>query len=142
MHYVHWALLGMVGYSIVTLCVKLATRNGGFSSFLVLSIACLIVLISTLIITYLRADYESLKPSDLVSAHAYWSYAAGIALTVAVTSLFKALSMGPASIVVPIYGMFVVGGAVLGIVFLGESLTWQKGIGILTAALSIYLITQ
>lgn len=142
MTYFHWALLGMVGYSTVTLCVKLATRSGDFSSFLVLSIACLVVLISTLTITWLRGDFSQVKAADLVSSSALWSYATGIALAVAVTSLFKALSMGPASEVVPVYGMFIVGGALLGIVFLGESLHWQKVVGIITAAISIYLITQ
>lgn len=28
MHYLAWAVLGMVGYSTVTLMVKLATRTG------------------------------------------------------------------------------------------------------------------
>jgi transporter family protein len=44
--------------------------------------------------------------------------------------------------VVPIYGMFVVGGALLGIVFLNEPLTYRKLLGILFAALSIYLIAR
>ena len=43
MGYVGWALLGMVGYSLVTLLVKLATRGGGVSSFYVLALAVLIV---------------------------------------------------------------------------------------------------
>src|SRR5260221_14275252 len=43
-----------------------------------------------------------------------YSVATGIALTIAVTSLLEALSLGPASIEVPTYSMFVVGGAVLG----------------------------
>lgn len=142
MSYFHWALLGMVGYSTVTLCVKLATRSGDFSSFLVLSIACMVVFVSTLTITWLRGDFSQVKADDFVSSNALWSYATGIALAVAVTSLFKALSMGPASEVVPVYGMFVVGGALLGIVFLGESINWQKIVGIITAAISIYLITR
>lgn len=43
MEYVGWALLGMVGYSLVTLLVKLATRGGEVSSFYVLALAVLIV---------------------------------------------------------------------------------------------------
>ncbi len=142
MTYVHWALLGMVGYSAVTLFVKLATRQGDFSSFLVLSIACIFVLISTMTITFLRGDFTPLKVANLLTPSALWSYAAGIALTIAVTALFKALSMGPASTVVPIYGMFVVGGALLGFVVLGETITAQKVLGIGLAACSIYLISQ
>jgi drug/metabolite transporter (DMT)-like permease len=51
---------------------------------------------------------------------------ADVALSIAVTSLFRALELGPASVVVPIYGMFVVGGFILGVVLLGEAITFQK----------------
>lgn len=50
------------------------------------------------------------------------------------------MSIGPASIVVPRFGMFIVGGAVLGLLFLHEPLTIRKAIGILLAIASIYLI--
>jgi transporter family protein len=61
---------------------------------------------------------------------------------VAVVSLFRALSLGPASIVVPIYGMFIVGGAMLGILFLHESLSARKLVGIGLAIISIFLIAK
>ncbi len=63
-----------------------------------------------------------------------------MALTIAVASYFLALSMGPASGDVLIYGMFIVGGAVLGLIFLHEPLTLRKAFGILLAIASIYLI--
>lgn len=44
MNYITWALIGMVGHSFTTFLVKFATRNGQFSSFLVLDIACIITL--------------------------------------------------------------------------------------------------
>ena len=58
------------------------------------------------------------------------------------TSLFRALSLGPASIVVPIYGMFIVGGAVLGVLFLHEPVTARKLAGIGFAAISILLLAK
>ena len=142
MGYVGWALLGMVGYSLVTLLVKLATRDGEASSFYVLAIAVLIVGTVAWAIAILRGDFSGFTVSDLTKPSALWSYATGIALIVAVASLFKALSLGPATEVVPIYGMFVVGGALLGIVFLNEPLTSRKLLGITFAALSIYLIAK
>jgi bacterial/archaeal transporter family protein len=57
-------------------------------------------------------------------------------------SLFRALSLGPASIVVPVYGMFIVGGAILGILFLHEPLTTRKLVGISLAAISIFLMAK
>lgn len=142
MNYIHWALTGMVGYSFVTLLVKLATRHGELTSFTVLMISTVMVGIIVSAVVLYRGDLDSLVLADMTSTSALWSYAAGLALALAVTSLFIALSMGPASIVVPVYGMFIAGGAVLGILFLGESITFSKVFGIILAVASIYLITR
>jgi transporter family protein len=57
-----------------------------------------------------------------------------------VASLFRALSLGPASVVAPIYGMFIVGGPILGMAFLNEPPNLRKLFGIGLAVVSIYLI--
>jgi transporter family protein len=140
MNHVAWALIGMVGYSFTTLLVKLATRDGRLSSFLVLAIASLFVVTTAVGIVLARGDLSRLEAKDFLSPNAALAYATGIALTVAVSSLFRALALGPASVVVPIYGMFIVGGALLGIVFLGEPVTVRKLVGIGLAAASIFLL--
>jgi transporter family protein len=142
MTYITWALIGMVGYSLTTLLVKLATRGGHFSSFLVLAIACVITLVTTVTLTLVRGDLQPLIAKDFLSSSAWYAYATGITLTVAVVSLFRALSLGPASLVVPIYGMFIVGGSILGILFLHEPLTARKLLGIVLAAASIFLLAK
>jgi transporter family protein len=142
MNYITWALIGMAAYSLTTLLVKFATRSGQFSSFLVLAIACVITLASTVTITLVRGDLRHVSAKDFASPSAWFAYATGIALTVAVSSLFRALSLGPASIVVPIYGMFIVGGAVLGMVFLHEPITARKLAGIGLAVISIFLMAK
>lgn len=142
MGYISWALIGMAGYSAVTLFVKLATRSGNVSSYLVLAIAAVIVVVAAVSISLLHGDFRHLAAGDLVRPSALWSYAAGVALTIAVASLFRALSLGPASSVVPIYGMFVIGGSILGIVFLGEPLATRKVLGVGLAAASIFLMTK
>jgi transporter family protein len=93
-------------------------------------------------ITLMRGDLRYVSAKDFASPSAWFAYATGIALTVAVSSLFRALSLGPASIVVPIYGMFIVGGAVLGMVFLHEPLTARKLAGIGLAVISIFLLAK
>ena len=142
MNYITWALIGMVGYSFTTLLVKFATRGGQFSSFLVLAIACVITMTSTAWITLARGDLQHVSAKDFVSSCAWFAYDTGDALTVAVKSLFRALSLGPASVVVPIYGMFIVGGAILGILFLHEPVTTRKLVGIGLAIISIFLIAK
>lgn len=142
MSYVYWALLGMVSYSLVTLFVKLATRDGVFSSFVVLAIATPIVGVFALVLAVIRGDFSTVRLADMWSGSALWSYTAGIALFAAVASLFRALSLGPASAVVPIYGMFVVGGSILGMIFLEEALSLRKALGISLAAVSIVLLSR
>ncbi|HEY3662048.1 MAG TPA: EamA family transporter [Chthoniobacterales bacterium] len=142
MNYVTWALIGMVGYSLTTLLMKLAIRGGQFSSFLVLACATVIVCSSAWCAVLLRGDLQRVSARDFVSSSGWLSYATGVALAVAVMSLFRALSLGPASIVVPVYGMFIVGGAILGIVFLHEPLTARKLLGIGLAVVSVLLIAK
>ncbi|WP_245852893.1 EamA family transporter [Natrinema ejinorense] len=69
-----------------------------------------------------------------------FALAAGICLAGAVVGYFRALSTGPVSIVVPIFGMFLVGGALLGIVVLGEPVTAKKALGIAFGAAAVVLI--
>jgi len=138
--YIYWALLGMVGYSFTTLFTKLAERSGDVSSFMVLAVSTIIVPIFVLSIVAIRGE---LKPLiyNLEKGTFLWAVAGGLALTVAVTSLFHALSLGPANVVVPIYGMFIVGGSLLGVLFLGEPMTWNKIVGLAAAVFGVMLVS-
>ena len=115
--YILWALLGMAGYSLMTLFVKLAERSGNVTTYMVLAVSTTIVAIFAIGVVAWRGELKALI-FDLETPPLLWAIAGGIALTVAVTALFHALSLGPANIVVPVYGMFIVGGAVLGVVVL------------------------
>ncbi len=137
--YVLWALLGMVAYSVTTLLVKLAVRAGAFSSFMVLLIAASIVFAAVVLIVALRGELRPLLSLNRMAL--LWSLAAGGALTIAVSSLFQALSLGPASVVVPIYGMFIIGGAALGVLVLHEPVTWSKLLGVSAAVIGVVLIS-
>ena len=138
--YLLWAVIGMIGYSVTALLVKLATQSGRFSSYFVLMIASGMVVATSTAITILRGDMKTFSRDNLASSDGMLVLGAGVALVIAVVFYFLALSEGPTTIVVPIYGMFIVGGAVLGLVFLHEPFTLRKALGILLAAVSIYLI--
>jgi bacterial/archaeal transporter family protein len=138
--YLLWAVIGMIGYSVTAMFVKLATESGRFSSYFVLMISSGMVVATSTAITVLRGDMKTFSRDNLASADGLFVLGAGVALVIAVVFYFLALSEGPTTIVVPIYGMFIVGGAVLGLVFLHEPFTLRKAIGILLAAISVYLI--
>ena len=106
--YILWALLGMAGYSFMTLFVKIAERSSAVSTYMVLAVSTTIVAIVAIAIVAMRGELKTLM-FDLDREPLLWAIAGGIALTVAVSSLFHALSLGPANVVVPIYGMFIVG---------------------------------
>ena len=138
--YVAWALIGMVGYSLTTLFMKLAIREGRFTGFLVLAIATSMTASTAITICVTRDETRGMTLADFVSPSAFWAYGTGAAMALGVAALFRGLSLGPASVVVPIYCMFSAGGAALGILFLHEPLSLRKLIGIALAALSVYLI--
>jgi transporter family protein len=138
--YLLWAFIGMIGYSVTALLVKLATQSGRFSGFFVLMIASAMVVITSTIITVVRGDMKAFSSNNLTGSDGMFALGTGVALVIAVVFYFLALSEGPVSVVVPIFGMFIVGGAVLGLIFLHEPLTLRKALGILLAAVSIYLI--
>jgi bacterial/archaeal transporter family protein len=130
----------MVGHSFTTLFVNLAERSTAVSNYMVLAVSTTIVSIFAIDIVVARGE---LKPLifDLERGTLAWAIAGGIALTVAVSSLFHALSLGPAIVVVPIYGMFIIGGSLLGVLFLGEPMTWNKIVGLAAAVLGVVLIS-
>jgi transporter family protein len=138
--YIFWALLGMAGYSFTTLFAKLAERSGAVSTYMVLAVSTTIVAIVAIAIVVMRGEFRALL-FDLDRAPLTWAIAGGIALTIAVSSLFHALSLGPANVVVPIYGMFIIGGSLLGVLFLGEPMTWNKIVGLIAAVAGVILIS-
>jgi bacterial/archaeal transporter family protein len=138
--YVLWALIGMVGQSFVTLFVKLAVRTGHISSFMVLTIATVMVAVSSITIVTAWGELNAIH-GQIDRTAVLWAGATGVALMVAVSSLFRALSLGPATIVVPIYGTFIIVSAVLGVLFLHELMTWKKALGLAASVIGIYLVS-
>jgi transporter family protein len=130
----------MAGYSLMTLFVKLAERSGNVSTYMVLAVSTTIVAIFAIGVVAWRGELKSLI-FELETPPLLWAIDSGVALTVAVSSLFHALVLGPANIVVPFYGTFIVGGAVLGVVVLGEAMPWHRVIGLIAAVIGVVLIS-
>ena len=124
----------------MTLFVKLAERGGNVSTYMVLAVATTIVPIVAFSVVAWRGELRTLF-FDLDTPPLLWALAGSIALTVSAFSLFYALSIGPANVVVPIYGMFIVGGSVLGVLVLGESMPWHRIVGLVAAVIGVVLIS-
>ncbi len=67
---------------------------------------------------------------------------AGLLISVSIISYYKALSAGPASVVVPIFAMSLAIASVLGFVLLDEPVKLTRVVGLATATGSIVLLTR
>jgi len=133
--YVLWALLAMACYSFAFLFMKIALQD--LPTFTVMPIAILTLAVGATTVSALFGEW-SVPPGTSQSVG--FALAAGVCLAGAVVGYFRALSTGPVSVVVPIFGMFLVGGALLGILVLGEGVTAKKTLGIALGAVAVVLI--
>ena len=137
MNYVAWAVVALVGYSVFTPLASLATDE--IPSTVVALVANSMLALSAAAVIVYRD--EAVVP-HLTGGNAVYMYAAGVFLSVGIIAYYQALGAGPVSVVVPIFGMFLVGSALLGVVFLGDPLNAKKALGILLAAVGVYLTTS
>ncbi|PSQ59406.1 MAG: multidrug transporter [Halobacteriales archaeon SW_9_67_25] len=134
MHYILWAILALVAYSLVPPLSKLATEE---LHIMVVALVANVTITAVNLAVVLSLDEGTL--GSLSSTHGLYAIAAGVFLTVGVLSYFHSLSIGPVSVVTPIFGLFLVGSSVVGMVALDEPATARKLAGLGCAALAVYL---
>lgn len=134
MNYLVWAFIALVGYSIFTPLVSLATND--VPSSMVALIANTMLALSALAVVLSRDEPVA---AQLAGANFLYILGAGAFLTVGILAYYRALANGPVSVVTPVYGMFLVGSSVLSMLFLDESFSLQKGAGIVLAVVAVYL---
>ncbi|MFC6719587.1 EamA family transporter [Natrialbaceae archaeon GCM10025810] len=134
--YLSLSLLACAAYSLVAPLIKLAmeaipsTAAVFMSNFVMLAlIGALLAVRGTSPLPYLSHP----KTPHLVA----W----GALLAVGLLAYYRALALGPVSVVVPIYGLFIALSSVFGIVFLDEAATRRKLLGIGFAVLAVVLMS-
>ena len=134
MGYLIWAIIALVGYSFVPPLMRLATREIPYS-------VATFGAASTLALTALSLSLLTQEPitDQLTGSHGQYVLFAGIFLAISILSFFRALSDGPVSIVVPIFGLFLVISSGIGILFLDEQFSLRQlfGIGLAIAAIVV-----
>lgn len=136
MGYLLWALLALAAYTMVAPLVSVAMNDIPSEVVVLLANSILVVAAAASLFV---SEYQLVN--WLGHPKAPYAYAAGVFLAVGIISYYRALSLGPVSVVVPIYGMFIVTSSTVGIVFLDESLTARKVLGLVFAILAVYLTT-
>jgi transporter family protein len=113
---------------------KLATRDSSDSSIaLWATVASLLPILTFALATSDRG--AGLKPTWLIIG-------AGLAAGIATVAFYAALSRGPASVVVPLTGMYIVIPALLGMVLLREPLTLFRVLGLACAGLAVFFLSR
>jgi transporter family protein len=139
MSYLPWALLALVAYTLVAPLLSVATTGDPkMPSFVAALFTNTILVATTVGVVAFTGENAG---AYLTHPKAPFVYAAGIALTVGILSYYRALSLGPVSIVAPVFGMFLVTSSIVGILFLEEALTARKVAGIGLAIVAVYLVS-
>lgn len=137
MEYILWAVVGLLAYSFVAPLASDVTQEVPPLAAVFLSTTLFLGITATVIAVAGTGD-----TAHVLTVEAGYVYVAGVFLTIGILAYIAALETGPVSVVVPIYGMFIVGSSVLGIVFLGERVTAPRIAGIVCAMVAIYLCSE
>jgi len=100
-----------------------AEINSNLATF----IRTIVILAVTALIVSVRGEWQSPKSVSLYSAT--FLVLSGIATGLSWLCYYRALQLGPVSLVAPVDKLSVALAVIMGVLFLGEPLTWQVAIG-------------
>ncbi|MFB6308823.1 MAG: EamA family transporter [Haloarculaceae archaeon] len=134
MDYLPWVIVALVSYgSLAPLTSKVTEEIPPAVSLFLATVIFLLLTLGVMVVT-------GTSPLPYLTApRTIYIYVGGVFLGLGILSYYYALQRGPVSVVVPIYGMFIVGSSVIGILFLGESVTPARIGGIASAIVAVYL---
>lgn len=134
-NYLVWTLVALVAYTAFPPLVAVATRE--IPGNVVTLVATVMLATGALVVALVQEDEILTYLTEPATVYVYF---AGLSLTVGVIAYYRALARGPVSIVTPVFGMFIVTSSLVSIVVLNDAFSLRKGVGIVFAALAIYLI--
>lgn len=134
--YLILSIIASVAYSLVAPLLKVAMVTIPSTTAVFLSNVVLLIALSGILI------YQGVSPVEGVNySNVQHIIAWGITLGIGLLAYYRALELGPVSIVVPIYGLFIAFSSILGIVILNENLTHRKFASIIFAIFAIVLMS-
>jgi transporter family protein len=136
--YVAWAVLAMITYGVSTFMLKYVFRTVSPAAGL---------MIANLFVVFAGAGWMFLQGRDSLKELGWNGVTAllllaGVVLAMSIVSFYKALSIGPATVVVPIFALSFAVVALLGFTILGEPIKPTRVVGIVLAASAIVLLTR
>ena len=137
--YLPYALLAMGSYALVSPLMRVATTGPDAvpSDVAVVVSNGLLIVMTFVVLAYTGQNVVT----HLTSPKLRYVLAAGAFLGVGILALYRSLSLGPVSVVTPVFAMFLVFSSMIGVLALGEEFTARKALGILFAVLAVYLVS-
>ncbi|ATW86882.1 transporter family protein [Halohasta litchfieldiae] len=139
MSYLPWALGALAAYTLVPLLMRVATTGADAIPSDVATVISNSVLVVGALAVIVGTD-QRVTP-HLSSSKIPYALAAGICLAIGILAYYRALSLGPVSVVTPVFGMFLVTSSIFGMALLDEPVTARKIAGIGFAVFAVYLVT-
>ena len=136
MNYLPLAITAMLCLGIHYFLVKLLSKHVS---------GVVLALLSSLVIIPVLSAYIYFTGTPVIPEQKiYLLYALliSIPLAIAVLTLYMAIDKGPLSVVMPIYGLNTMLTAILGISILHESVTLERGIGLVLAMTAVVLLSR
>ena len=135
--YLLWAALALAAYTFVPIFTKAATDGLPSNTVAFWANAVLVVLTFGVVLV---SDDPVVGALD--HPNAPLMLASGLCLAVGILSYYRALSLGPVSVVVPVFGLFLVTSPLVGAALLDEPLTVRKIAGVVIAMVGVYLASS
>ena len=135
-----WALLSATFAALTAIFAKVGIENVN-SDFATL-LRTFVVLVSLALILYATGQYQSLSS---ISPRSYvFLLLSGLATGASWICYFRALKLGPASLVAPVDKLSVVLVAIMGVLLLGKKLDLRQwgGIGLITAGVVMLVLKR
>ena len=132
MDYVKYAAIALVGWGFWAIGSKLLTRY-----FNTLSTTFWISFWSIAFLTVFMIFRRNL----MVNRYVIYSIPVGLVSLIAIVAFYKALSIGPSSVVLPLTNMYVILPVLFGFLVLKEPVTVSRVLGIIFAILATVFLT-
>ncbi|MFC6614592.1 EamA family transporter [Halopenitus salinus] len=137
--YLPYSLLAVSAYALVAPLMRVATSGADAIPSDVAAAISNVILVAAALAIAVAGGHD--VAAHLASPKVGYVVAAGACLAVGILAYYRALALGPVSVVTPIFATFLVFSSIIGILALGESLTARKAIGILLAIGGVYLVS-
>jgi len=132
MGYTKYAIIALVGWGFWAIGSKMLTRyfNATSTTFWISLWSIVFIII-----------YVFISKSLTINRYVWYAIPVGLCSFIAILAFYKALQLGPSSVVVPFTNMYVIFPVLFGFLFLRETVTVTRILGIVCAVLATIFLS-